>query len=174
MTVDLVPEVPADWLVDVVNQYGAEPRDATGESRGPYPDSSRGRPPSIPQLSVRQLVRLADQVWPVFSAEPDERTAALNGLLATSRLTPSLDRQGRVLWWTSHHSPAKQVMAGAVVALLAVVQSSGWHRLGVCAGNDCADVHIDQRHRPRRYCSTTCLNRARVRAYRARQRQHVG
>jgi CGNR zinc finger len=60
--------------------------------------------------------------------------------------------------------------AGCAVALMAAVQRNGWDRLGIRDGADCVDVYLDEHGRaPRRYCSGTCLNRARTRAYRSRQ-----
>ena len=53
-----------------------------------------------------------------------------------------------------------------------MIQAHGWERIGTCIGRDCVDVYIDQHGRsPRRYCSVTCLNRGKVRAYRARKNQ---
>jgi hypothetical protein len=165
-----VPEVPLGWLIEIINEYGTRPRSVAGESDDPYPDPSHARPPSIPQLSVKELIGLADQLWPIFGADTlTERTAALDALLTTARLTPSITDEAQLQWRTNHTAAAKLVAAGSATALLTVVHSDGWHRLGVCAGTDCVDVHLDRYRRPRRYCSTTCLNRARIRAYRARQ-----
>lgn len=57
------------------------------------------------------------------------------------------------------------------LATLWATQEHGWRRLGLCAGDDCQDVYLDEAGRgTRRYCSATCLNRARVRAFRSRRR----
>jgi hypothetical protein len=48
---------------------------------------------------------------------------------------------------------------------MAATRKYGWSRLGICAGDDCLDGYLDEAgRRTRRYCSVTCLSRARVRA----------
>jgi predicted RNA-binding Zn ribbon-like protein len=52
-----------------------------------------------------------------------------------------------------------------------VIRTDELGRLQVCGAEDCADVYIDlSKNRSRRFCSTSCGNRANVAAYRARRR----
>jgi len=165
--VPIVPEVTVVWLVDLVNEYGSEPRAVAGEQAAPYPKL----PDTVgARLARRDLVRIADELWPVFApAKLERRAAALNGLLAAASLTPSVDAAACLCWATPHTEPAARLAAGCAATLVTAVGDHGWDRLGTCACGDCVDVYVDdQRRRARRYCSTTCLNRARVRAHRAR------
>jgi predicted RNA-binding Zn ribbon-like protein len=54
--------------------------------------------------------------------------------------------------------------------MIDVIRSDEMSRLGACADPDCEGVVLDlSRNRSRRFCSTTCGNRAAVAAYRARR-----
>jgi predicted RNA-binding Zn ribbon-like protein len=165
-----VPAVPVHWLVEVVNEYGCRPRAEAGESGHPYPVLTQGRPLRAARLTEAELTALADRLWPVFGAPgPAARVAALNSLLSAAKLTPEIDDLADQAWRTLHTQSAQIVAAGCAVALLDSVSRNGWHRLGICDATDCVDVYLDEHGRaPRRYCSATCLNRARVRAYRSR------
>ena len=56
------------------------------------------------------------------------------------------------------------------MAMIDVIRGDELSRLGVCADVDCEGLVLDlSRNRSRRFCSTTCSNRAAVAAYRARQ-----
>lgn len=168
----VVPEVPASWLVALVNGYGTRPRVVSGEQDRPREDlEALAGLPAVVRLARPDLVRIADGLWPVFAAPtPKEGADTLRRLLDGSRLAPTVDADGRSWWVTSRAGTAELVTAGCAVTLLAIVSTGGWSRLGTCDGADCADVYLDTSGRSRRYCSPTCLNRARVRAYRARQR----
>lgn len=170
-SVSVVPPVPLQWLVTFINDYAAQPRDTAGESGQPYPDLTGGEHPAVAsQLDAIALAAIAGTLWPVFAATgTGQKAAALNRLLRDAGLTPSITPDGQLSWTTRHRAAAPVLAAGCAVALLGAVESVGWDRLGTCAGSDCVDVYIDRRGRtPRRYCSPTCLNRARVRAYRTR------
>ncbi len=71
-------------------------------------------------------------------------------------------------------------IAGAFGKLLQVVadaQTDGtWSRLKVCPAADCQWAYYDvSRNRSRRWCSMeTCGNRAKVEAYRVRERDTAG
>ncbi len=162
-----VPSVSASSLIDLVNGYGHRPRAAAGESRNPYPDPIEMELP----VDRDELIELADRLWTVFGApEPADRVAALNSLLADAALTPEIDTTGVLRWVTRHERAAALLGAGCASTLLDAVQRHGWSRLGTCDCDDCVDVYLDEHGRtPRRYCSTVCLNRARVRAYRSRK-----
>ena len=162
------PSVP--WLVHLINGYAPQPRHAAGEDRAPYPDLTSD-PPGIEAMTKRDLICIARRLWPVFGTVSDtERATLLNDLLEDAALSPRVDEHTTVSWTTSGVG-ARLLLAGCVVALLEATQAHGWQRLGTCAGDACVDVYVDEIGRgTRRYCSTTCLNRARVRAYRSRQR----
>lgn len=162
-----VPDVSVEWLVDLVNEYGHRPRVAAGESDHRYP-ALAGTP--VARVARRELVRTADALWAVFaSATTAQRAAVLTRLLAAGHLTPAIDPEGARLWMTAHTAPHARLSAGCATALLAMVEEHTWNRIGVCACVDCDDVYVDvERRRVRRYCSPVCLNRARIRAHRAR------
>ncbi len=164
-----VPSVPLAWLVDLVNKYGHRPRAAAGETAAPYPTLVEHTPSTAATLRLPELIELADRLWPVFNRhEPARQTAALNTLLNSAELAPSVTAEGVLQWTSTHRDKGALTAAGCAVALLAAVRDGGWKQLGVCDGVDCVDVHVHDRGRRRRYCSTICLNRARVRAYRSR------
>lgn len=57
------------------------------------------------------------------------------------------------------------------MAMIDVIRADETSRLAICADPDCGGVVLDlSRNRSRRFCSTTCTNRAAVAAYRARRR----
>jgi predicted RNA-binding Zn ribbon-like protein len=59
----------------------------------------------------------------------------------------------------------------AAMAMIDVIRTDEMSRLDVCADADCQGLVLDlSRNRSRRFCSTTCGNRAAVAAYRARHR----
>ncbi len=168
-----VPQVPLSWLATFINEYADQPRDEAGESGQPYPGLTGGEhPAAASQLGAAALAAIASALWPVFAATGmAQKAAALNRLLRDADLTPGVTPDGQLSWTTGHRAAARVLTAGCAVALLGAVEPAGWQRLGTCAASDCADVYIDRRGRtPRRYCSDTCLNRARVRAYRKRHK----
>lgn len=169
----VLPAVALPWLVTFINEYADQPRQEAGEAARPYPGlPSGGDSPAVSQMSSAELAGIASRLWPVFAAaEVGARSAALNELLREADLTPLATPDGQAGWITARHAPGAVLTAGCAVALLGAVSSLGWQRLGICEGSDCVDVYIDQTGRtPRKYCSETCLNRARVRAYRSRHR----
>ena len=70
---------------------------------------------------------------------------------------------------TDAHVPV-QVRVETAMALIDLIRSDELSRLAVCAAEQCEGIVLDlSRNRSRRFCSTTCGNRAAVAAYRARQ-----
>ncbi|WP_192497561.1 CGNR zinc finger domain-containing protein [Pseudoclavibacter sp. CFCC 11306] len=79
-------------------------------------------------------------------------------------------------WSLHHHDPAHAAVQGwrigALAAIGDLISSGGWNRIGVCAGADCNNLFLDDtKNRSQRFCSYACQNRAKVRAYRLRQRE---
>ena len=173
-----VEVVALPWLMQLVNGYGSQPRMVAGEDRDPYPTLANGPGDGdVTTVSRSVLISLADRLWSVFAASDHaERAARLNDLIEEAGLSPRIDEHGAPSWVTSR---GDRLVAACAAAVLEAVREHGWARLGICAGDACVDVYLATSARgQRRYCSSACLNRARVRAYRSRQRagnqQRVG
>ncbi|GAA3513875.1 hypothetical protein GCM10022220_61690 [Actinocatenispora rupis] len=171
----IVEPMPLASLVTLVNEWGTRPREVAGEQTRPYPAVAGldlGVPSGI-DSDDRALTRLADRIYPVFAATGGrERTELLTALLRASGVRPVVHlADGRPAAGWSVTAPRYAIAAAATLALRDHLARYGGARLGTCAGRDCADVYVDASPtQDRRYCSVTCQNRARVAAYRARQR----
>lgn len=167
----IVLPVDVAWLVSLVSAYAPQSRDAAGGDAVPPDRADQIQPSAAVGVSADEKRRLARDLWPVFGAPtPRERMVALERLLTASALSPHVDTQARITWSTSLFERTEVLTARCAVTLLEVVTTHGWSRLGTCAGCDCLDAYVDRAGRtPRKYCSATCLNRARVRAFRSRQ-----
>jgi predicted RNA-binding Zn ribbon-like protein len=119
---------------------------------------------------------LRDRLRGAFEA-PDEATGTqiLNALLIEGRAVPELARHDG-LPWHFHYGPVDEetvenLPAVTAVALLDVIRTLGWQRLGRCAAAPCASVFVDRsRNRSRRYCSQLCADRMTQAAHRSRLR----
>jgi len=168
-----VPAVPVPWLVQLINEYAPQPRKAAGEDGDPYPDVMREPDaPRIGTVAEQDLADVARRLWLVFGAANEtDRADRFNKLLKAAGLSPQVDQHGDLRWATRHAGRRALLLAACTASLLQAIQAHGWLRLGTCAGDDCLDIYLDRIGRGgRRYCSITCLNRARSRAYRSRQR----
>lgn len=167
-------KVPADWLVDLVNEYSVPTRSAAGEQSQPYPDpaslplspaAARGQQPA-------DLAALADRLFPVFAAAADPVAVAeqLEPLLADCRieLAVAAGRDGVARVFTCR--PGMELQAGCALTLLDFIEANGGSALGCCKARRCTDVYVD--HSPgqtRQYCSDTCHTRERVARHRTRR-----
>ncbi|MFN2471591.1 MAG: CGNR zinc finger domain-containing protein [Gaiellaceae bacterium] len=137
--------------------------DEEAAGRGTDADADRAR-------DLRERLRGA------FEA-PDEETAVqvLNALLLEGGALPELTRHDG-LPWHFHYGPSDvggvaTLPAVTAIALLDVIRTLGWERLGRCAAAPCASVFVDRsRNRSRRYCSQLCADRMTQAAHRQRQR----
>lgn len=172
--------LPISSLVHIVNEWGDVPRTAAHEGTAPYPpmEALRTDHPEfwrhMPQVDEASLIEVANLVYPVFaSASGAECAGHLNRLLAETGMTPALVSCGRSVHevWRAP-MPGRELLAAAVLSLIEHLRREpDASRLGTCEGDACADVYVDQSPGGRRhYCSLTCQNRARARAYRARRR----
>lgn len=179
-TSSVVGPLPLAVLVTVVNEWGDVPRRAAGEDADPYPSPAalRADEPGlwrgVPDTDETVLVEVANLLHPVFAAASDVECAEhLDRLVRDSGLVPAVTSDGgevRQVWCVP--AGRRELLAAAVLAVLEQLRRDPEvGRLGTCAGEDCADVFVDQSPAGRRhFCSLTCQNRARARAYRAHRR----
>lgn len=157
-------------LAGFVNGYAPQP------SAAPAPPPSRstvlGTALSEAIAACRDdFVReCAGALWEACAAEMAVRASLLNARLREFSFTPAVTEGGELGWQHRGQPPGEVFLRDLLTAsLLHVVLTYGWESIGVCAAHDCVDIYVDaSRRRPRKYCSSTCLNRARVRAHRAR------
>lgn len=101
----------------------------------------------------------------------DEAAAGLNDLMARHASAPRLERHDGWDWHLHVERDdrwAPWLVASAALDLALRLASRGALPWGVCDGHDCANVFIDQgRGGRRRYCSTRCATRERVRKHRS-------
>lgn len=182
-----------DFVVDVVNQWGSAPRQAAGEQDQQYPDlvalaaahqvgdgpaaTRLDDGPAATRLTDQDLTRVADALYPVFTAPTDDAVVAeVNDLLARGAPAPRLGRDDGPLFEEWAAPASQQFLVACVLTLFQLlIQWGDGRRLGVCAGMRCADAYVDlSSARHKRYCSLTCQNRNRVAAFRATRRQPGG
>lgn len=111
----------------------------------------------------------------LLATDDDAAVVVLNELLRQFPVHPLVTgHDGRD--WHLHLSdddraPGELLVATAAFGLAAWLLEVGMDRRGQCTEDACDDVFIDtSRNHSKRYCSTTCSNRANVAAHRARQR----
>lgn len=122
--------------------------------------------------AVRDLRPTLERFWAV---DKDTAVDIVNRVLRESNALPQLVKHDQ-LDYHIHAVPtdaplAERMAVEAAMAMADVIRSDELGRLQVCAAEDCGDVYIDlSKNRSRRFCSTSCGNRANVAAYRARRR----
>jgi predicted RNA-binding Zn ribbon-like protein len=104
----------------------------------------------------------------------DEAAREVNSLLAVTGARPRLDRHDSEPWHLHFHGADDSLVtgwaAGCATGLAIVLGSELYGRLGVCTADRCDRVYVDtSRNGTRRFCSTTCQNRVKAAAFRARQ-----
>jgi predicted RNA-binding Zn ribbon-like protein len=134
----------------------------TGTRAGDAPelDAVRGLRPRLREL---------------MTSDRDTAAGLVNDLLGEEHALPQLVRHGEHDWHIHAVAPdaplATRMAVEAAMAMIDVIRADEMSRLDVCADPDCDGLVLDlSRNRSRRFCSTTCTNRAAVAAYRARQR----
>jgi predicted RNA-binding Zn ribbon-like protein len=104
----------------------------------------------------------------------DAAAGLLNALLANTGARPQLDRHDGEPWHLHFHGRTDRVAqgwaAGCATGLAVVLGTELYNRLGVCTAPRCDRVYVDvSRNGTRRFCSTSCQNRVKAAAFRARQ-----
>jgi predicted RNA-binding Zn ribbon-like protein len=122
--------------------------------------------------SVRSL---RPRLRALMTSDRDTAAGLVNDLLREEHALPQLVRHGEHDWHVHAVAPdaplATRMAVEAAMAMIDVIRADEMTRLDLCADPDCSGLVLDlSRNRSRRFCSTTCTNRAAVAAYRARQR----
>lgn len=137
-----------------------------------------GRPRRVDRREADGICELAAELRDVFklAGSRDGSTAArrVNVMLTKYAAAPRLSCHDGEPWHLHFHSSTAGVVArwGATcaTALAVVVGNGDLFRLGVCTAPSCDRVYVDtSRNGSRRFCSTQCMTRVKVSAYRARQ-----
>ena len=112
----------------------------------------------------------------LLTSSRDDAVLEVNRLLAESSALPRLVRHDTLDWHihaVADDSPlATRIVVETAMAMIDVIRADELSRFDVCADPDCNGLVLAlSRNRSRRFCSTTCGNRAAVAAYRARKAQ---
>lgn len=136
----------------------------------------QARAPSAGEAA--DLAVVAGRLREVFDAvdrgDVDAAAARVNALLAETGARPQLDRHDGEPWHMHFHASTDSLAdgwaAGCATGLAIVLGTEMYERLGVCTAPRCDRVYVDvSRNGTRRFCSTSCQNRVKAAAFRARQ-----
>ena len=139
--------------------------------------------PRTPELSgteAAQLSELAAKLRVVFAGvaagDVDAAAHQVNALIAEAGAHPWLDRHDGEPWHLHYQGTQDSLVtgwaAGCAAGLAVVLGSDLRGRIGVCTAPRCDRVYVDaSRNGTRRFCSTSCQNRVKTAAFRARQAQ---
>lgn len=179
MRLDSYADAGVHVAIDLVNRLVVQPDG--GERLDTLARILAVDPGSVKQVRdehVPGFVALGEQLHSVVAdlARGDDDAAAtrLNAMLSAHPAHPHLAKEdGR---WRMHHHPSDappvqmwtSICAEALGRLLAAGHG---HRVGVCSDPNCGRAYVDtSRNHTRRFCSTTCQNRAKTAALRQRRR----
>jgi predicted RNA-binding Zn ribbon-like protein len=103
----------------------------------------------------------------------DDAAGQVNALLIRTGARPELERHDGEPWHLHFHAADGSLpngwAAGCGTGLAVVLGGELSDRLGVCTAPRCDRVYVDtSRNGTRRYCSTSCQNRVKTAAFRAR------
>ncbi|MEV7398407.1 CGNR zinc finger domain-containing protein [Aeromicrobium sp. NPDC092404] len=126
------------------------------------------------QSELDAVHRILPRLRTLLTSSRDDAVVQINEILDEARALPQLVRHGDTDWHlhaTRDDRPLhERILVETAMAMIDVVRADELSRLDICADGDCEALVLDlSRNRSRRFCSTTCGNRAAVAAYRARQ-----
>jgi predicted RNA-binding Zn ribbon-like protein len=144
-------------------------------------EALRAGRPAVPAISAQdaaELAQVAGWLRVIFDSvdhgDVDAAALTLNALLGETGARPELEKHDGEPWHMHFHghtdSPAVGWAAGCATGLAIVLGTEMYDRLGVCTAPRCNRVYVDvSRNGTRQFCSTTCQNRVKSAAFRARQ-----
>lgn len=130
-------------------------------------------PAATPSL-LRDIAALREPLHDLFTSSKENAVVIVNGWLAEGEAVPRLVKHDHLDWHIHAERPgaslATQVLIETAMSMIDVIRADEMGRLSVCEDEACEGIVLDlSKNRSRRYCSTTCGNRAAVAAYRARK-----
>ncbi|MDQ2811702.1 MAG: CGNR zinc finger domain-containing protein [Actinomycetota bacterium] len=155
--------------------YGPPEDDERTTAVGAVLKAAGGRAASWEEAA--ELCFVAAELRGVFEAVSagavDEAAGKVNALLARTGARPALERHDGQAWHLHYHAADHSLpngwAAGCATGLAVVLGGELYDRLGVCTAPRCDRVYVDtSRNGTRRYCSTSCQNRVKTAAFRAR------
>jgi predicted RNA-binding Zn ribbon-like protein len=128
------------------------------------------------RTELASVQALRPRLRELLVADRDGAVALVNAVLAEHPLNAHLARHDDLDWHLHPVRPdvplATRILVETAMAMVDLIRLDELSRLAICADPECDGVVLDlSRNRSRRFCSTTCTNRAAATAYRARQRQ---
>jgi predicted RNA-binding Zn ribbon-like protein len=126
------------------------------------------------RAELDEVRALRPRLRELLTSDRDTAAALVNQMLLETGALPQLVRHDGNDWHIhavgSERTLADRILVETAMAMVDVIRADELSRLGVCADEDCDGLVLDlSRNRSRKFCSTTCGNRAAVAAYRARQ-----
>lgn len=126
------------------------------------------------RADLDEIRALRPEIRALLTSSRDDAVEIVNRWLDEAGAVPRLVRHDDMDWHIhamADDAPlAQRIRVETAMALIDVIRADEMSRLDVCADEDCSGVVLDlSRNRSRKFCSTTCGNRAAVAAYRARQ-----
>lgn len=125
-----------------------------------------------------QVRRVRERLRGLWGATLTESVEIVNELLRDGAALPQLVIHEPFGWHvhaTESEAPvAVRIAVDSAMALVDVIRTDSLDRLRLCEGEDCPNVLVDlSKNQSRKFCDTTCANRAHAAAYRARQRHEA-
>jgi predicted RNA-binding Zn ribbon-like protein len=116
---------------------------------------------------------LRDVFDAVHNGAVDRAAELVNAMLVRTGARPELERHDGEPWHLHFHAADRSLVngwaAGCATGLAVVLGGELYDRLGVCTAPRCDRVYVDtSRNGTRRFCSTSCQNRVKTAAFRAR------
>jgi predicted RNA-binding Zn ribbon-like protein len=126
------------------------------------------------QAELDDVHSILPRLRALLTSSRDDAVAMVNQILADAKAVPQLVRHGDTDWHLHAVGDDRplhvRIAVETAMAMIDVIRADELSRLGICADAGCQAIVLDlSRNRSRRFCSTTCGNRAAVAAYRARQ-----
>ena len=161
--------------VDLVNSAGAPDTletvaqlDAFFDEHGYTGSHRRDR------AELDEVRALRPRLRELLTSDRDAAARLVNQMLLDTDALPQLVRHDGNDWHIhavgADRTLADRILVETAMAMVDVVRADEMSRLGICTDEGCDGLVLDlSRNRSRKFCSTTCGNRAAVAAYRARQ-----